>query len=75
MEEGSVMGMRWWMKACPKCRGDLHEDRAWGEREIRCLQCGHVLNEPETQQMNHRAAAASGAIGAGSSQKESAPAA
>ena len=39
----------WWFKSCPKCRGDLTEERSLGgEREVTCLQCGYVLRPIET---------------------------
>lgn len=31
--------MRWYLRACPVCRGDMHEDveaRGW----VKCLMCG-----------------------------------
>ena len=38
----------WWLKSCPKCRGDLTEERSLGrERDIMCLQCGYVLRPQE----------------------------
>ncbi|MSQ33541.1 MAG: hypothetical protein EXR60_03875 [Dehalococcoidia bacterium] len=36
--------MRWWLKSCPKCRGDLFRDRSWEELTLKCLQCGHTLS-------------------------------
>ncbi|HYU17581.1 MAG TPA: hypothetical protein VEQ11_02695 [Chloroflexota bacterium] len=41
-----------WLKGCPKCHGDLYEEPAIGlhaaaARYVSCLQCGHVLSEPE----------------------------
>ena len=38
----------WWLKSCPKCRGDLTEERSLGrERDIMCLQCGYMLRPQE----------------------------
>jgi len=34
---------KWWIKACPKCQGDLFEDRFLGDWDIKCLQCGFVI--------------------------------
>ena len=34
-----------WLKACPRCRGDLMLEEALGERSVGCLQCGHTLNQ------------------------------
>lgn len=33
----------WWRKACPRCGGDVFEERLLGERELKCLQCGRAL--------------------------------
>lgn len=33
----------WWTKACPKCGGDLFEDKLLRDMDIKCLQCGYVL--------------------------------
>ena len=33
----------WWTKGCPKCSGDLFEDKQIGDSDIKCLQCGYVL--------------------------------
>ena len=30
-----------WLKSCPRCRGDMMEERMLGELELVCLQCGH----------------------------------
>lgn len=34
-----------WLKACPRCRGDLHEVRELDGRYVSCLQCGQTLTE------------------------------
>jgi uncharacterized protein YbaR (Trm112 family) len=32
----------WYLRACPRCRGDLHVDQKPGEEQAMvCLQCGH----------------------------------
>lgn len=36
-----------YLKACPRCRGDLFTERALREHYITCLQCGHTLSMPE----------------------------
>lgn len=48
---------KWWMKACPKCRGDLFESRLLGDVEIGCLQCGYVV--PREQGMALKARSSS----------------
>lgn len=40
----------WWRKACPKCGGDLYQDRLLGEDwELNCLQCGYVAPKAQAQ--------------------------
>jgi hypothetical protein len=36
-----------WLKSCPKCGGDLSEDRDQYGPYISCVQCGHYLTEAE----------------------------
>ena len=36
-----------WIKACPKCRGDLYEAADIYGAYIACLQCAHYLTEDE----------------------------
>ena len=34
-----------WLKSCPKCRGDqIHQSDIYGPY-IKCLQCGHIIEE------------------------------
>ena len=37
----------WTTKGCPRCSGDLYQERYLGTREVRCLQCGHDLSQEE----------------------------
>ena len=30
-----------WLKACPRCRGDLYVERLVDGEQITCLQCGY----------------------------------
>ena len=44
--------MTMWLKACPRCRGDLYEEPTIGAtslvlRYVSCLQCGYLLGEAE----------------------------
>ena len=32
-----------WLKCCPKCQGDLYEDKDINGSSIACLQCSHYL--------------------------------
>lgn len=36
-----------WLKSCPRCRGDLYEGQDMYGRYMACLQCGHYLGEAE----------------------------
>ncbi len=38
-----------WLKACPRCRGDLFMERNVGDSYMVCLQCGHVLNSVQEE--------------------------
>jgi transcription initiation factor TFIIIB Brf1 subunit/transcription initiation factor TFIIB len=40
-----------WLKACPRCGGDIYEDREGTVRYASCLQCGHVLTEQQEVQI------------------------
>ena len=34
----------YWLKACPRCRGDPHEESDFFGTYVACIQCGYVLN-------------------------------
>ncbi|MDA1128344.1 MAG: hypothetical protein O2913_06575 [Chloroflexi bacterium] len=36
-----------WLKSCPRCQGDLHENSDIYGSYIDCLQCGHYLTVDE----------------------------
>lgn len=36
-----------WLKACPKCGGDLLMERPLWERSVSCIQCGRTLSPDE----------------------------
>ena len=36
-----------WLKSCPRCRGDLFQGRDHYGWYVSCMQCGHHLNEVE----------------------------
>lgn len=40
-----------WLKACPRCRGDLHEIRDVGATYVSCLQCGQILTEQQEKML------------------------
>lgn len=37
----------YWLKACPRCHGDLHEIHDVGDQYVTCLQCGRILTEEQ----------------------------
>jgi hypothetical protein len=39
--------IRWWLKRCSKCGGDLYEENGSHGRYIQCFQCGRVLSDLE----------------------------
>src|SRR3990172_8824518 len=43
-----VMEM-YWLKACPRCRGDLHEEKDFFGAYVACIQCGYVVNSREEE--------------------------
>jgi hypothetical protein len=36
-----------WLKACPKCQGDLYQSTDVYGAYVACLQCSRYLTEPE----------------------------
>ena len=40
-----------WLKACPRCRGDLIRQDDLDGPYVGCLQCGHVLRPSEEQRL------------------------
>lgn len=43
-----------YLKACPRCRGDLFTERDHRDRYIICLQCGHILSVMEELALRFR---------------------
>ncbi len=39
----------YWLKACPRCHGDLQRVRELGETYVSCLQCGRTLTAVQEQ--------------------------
>ena len=37
-------GQMFWLKCCPRCQGDLYEDKDTYGRYVACMQCGRVIN-------------------------------
>lgn len=45
--EGGVGTVRYWLKGCPRCGGDLTEESDMYGRYISCVQCGYILKQTE----------------------------
>jgi hypothetical protein len=41
--------MRYWLKTCPRCRGDLREESDVYGKYIGCVQCGYILRAEEEE--------------------------
>jgi len=39
-----------WIKACPRCQGDLFLDRDANNRDVVCLQCGYRRGSNENKE-------------------------
>jgi hypothetical protein len=44
-----------YLKACPRCQGDLFPERDRRSRFLACLQCGHTLTSQEEFVVQFRA--------------------
>ena len=42
-----------WIKSCPRCRGDLLQNRDLFGWYVSCFQCGHHLSEVEEATFQH----------------------
>ena len=40
----------YWFKLCPRCSGDLSEDRDQYGKFIRCMQCGFTRDVPDSEE-------------------------
>ena len=41
----------YWLKACPRCHGDLHEVKDVGAQYVTCLQCGRILTAEQEKDL------------------------
>lgn len=41
----------YWLKACPRCLGDLREEKDVHGLYVACIQCGYILIDEEEQQL------------------------
>ena len=42
----SIIRVRWLLKSCPKCGGDLYYDMERDGEYMQCLQCGYESDTP-----------------------------
>jgi uncharacterized C2H2 Zn-finger protein len=42
-----------WLKCCPRCSGDLYEDRDRYGSYVNCMHCGYYLTEAEAMPLRH----------------------
>ncbi|HSP56140.1 MAG TPA: lysine biosynthesis protein LysW [Dehalococcoidia bacterium] len=43
--------MRYWLKNCPRCHGDLREESDVYGAYIACVQCGYILRAEEEERL------------------------
>jgi hypothetical protein len=41
--------MRYWLKTCPRCHGDLREESDVYGKYVACVQCGYILPAEEEE--------------------------
>ena len=41
--------MRYWLKECPRCHGDLREESDIHGKYVACVQCGYILRAEEEE--------------------------
>lgn len=41
--------MRYWLKTCPRCRGDLREESDIYGKYVACVQCGYILRAEDEE--------------------------
>jgi DNA-directed RNA polymerase subunit RPC12/RpoP len=41
--------MKYWLKVCPRCYGDLREESDIYGKYVACMQCGYILLSEEEQ--------------------------
>jgi hypothetical protein len=46
----------YWLKACPRCHGDLHQESDFYGPYVACIQCGYVLDAREEETLRLRKA-------------------
>jgi hypothetical protein len=39
--------MKYWLKACPRCHGDLEQEQDQFGPYVSCVQCGYILRAEE----------------------------
>ncbi len=41
--------MKYWLKVCPRCHGDLREESDIYGKYVACVQCGYILRAEEEE--------------------------
>jgi len=41
----------YWLKACPRCRGDLREEKDIHGLFVTCIQCGYMATAAEEERL------------------------
>ena len=41
----------YWLKACPRCQGDLHAEKDFYGVYVACIQCGYLPSSEEERQL------------------------
>lgn len=41
--------MKYWLKACPRCHGDLREESDIYGKYVECVQCAYILLSEDEQ--------------------------
>ena len=54
--------MKFWLRACPKCAGDLELQHDIAGPYIHCVQCGLELSPGQVRRLYHIPAGPSGAV-------------
>lgn len=54
-----------WLKVCPRCKGDVYVEKDVFDTNLKCLQCGHVLNEAEKRAVESSSPAQRAPVGPG----------
>jgi len=43
--------VRYWLKQCPRCQGDLRQESDIYGVYVACVQCGYIVNQAEEMRL------------------------